>query len=125
MNSIKFRIYRTVLHRNKISKPDSTLPGIDIPEIYGISFKCNMCPGIPYPVMMVMISRLYTGKYLSAGRPERMYESASFINGVDSCRRINCPEIILKEIPFSPYGLKVLRPLLQPLLYPVNCFALM
>ncbi len=74
---------------------------IYVPEIESVAFKFNHGPGIPYPVMMVMIRRLDAGKFLAVRRPQGMDESASPVGSIDTGRGINGFEKILKQFLFS------------------------
>jgi hypothetical protein len=56
MQGIEFGEEWPVCNRDKFRIANSTLFGIDIPEIDSISLILYMCPGIPDAVMMIMIS---------------------------------------------------------------------
>src|SRR5215471_18631571 len=101
MQSLEFRKDRAVCYLCEIRKPHCSLVTFKVPEIHCIIFKQRMCPGIPDPIMMIMVRRLNAGQLLPMRCPERMNKTAALKISVDACRRVYRFIIIPQEVLIS------------------------
>src|SRR5690554_1599349 len=74
MQHLEFPVHGSVTSRNEIGKADGSLFFSQIPEVNRLSFILHSRPGVPKPVMVIMVRCLYPSQFFSSRRPKRMDE---------------------------------------------------